>query len=194
MDDRVAGVLLAAGASSRMGTNKLLLPLGGATVIARAAGVAAAAGLRPIFAVVGHEADRAGAALAGLPVTLVSNPDYAAGINTSLRTGIAAVPDDVPAAVVLLGDMPFVTAAMIEALVARWRAGASLVVSRYGGVLAPPFLYGRQLYPELRALAGEGCGKQVIRRHRAEAVEVDWPAAALRDLDEPADVAFLRGA
>jgi CTP:molybdopterin cytidylyltransferase MocA len=80
---------------------------------------------------------------------------------------------------------------MIEALVARWRGGAELVVSQYGDVLAPPFLYGRRFYGELRALAGEGCGKQVIRRHRDEAVEVAWPAAAMRDLDEPADVALL---
>jgi molybdenum cofactor cytidylyltransferase len=191
MDDRVAGVLLAAGTSSRMGTNKLLLPAGGRPVIARAAGVAAAAGLDPIIVVVGHEAERVRAALAGLAVTPVLNPDYAAGINTSLRAGMTAVPDDARAAVVLLGDMPFVTADMIGALVARWRDGAELVVSQYAGVLAPPFLYGRRFYAELRALEGEGCGKQVIRRHRDEAVEVAWPAAAMRDLDEPADVAML---
>jgi molybdenum cofactor cytidylyltransferase len=191
MVDRVAGVLLAAGTSSRMGTNKLLLPFGARAVIARAASAAIVAGLDPVFVVVGHEADRVGAALVGLPVTLVLNLDYAAGIVTSLRTGMAAVPDDVPAAVVLLGDMPFVTGAMIAALVARARAGADLVVSTYGGELAPPFLYGSRYYPELRALAGPGCGKQVIKRHRADAVEIAWPVEAMRDLDEPADLASL---
>jgi molybdenum cofactor cytidylyltransferase len=194
MVDRVAGVLLAAGTSSRMGTNKLLLPWGGRAVIARVAGAAVAAGLNPLFVVVGHEADRVRAALAGLPVTFVPNPGYAAGIVGSLRTGMAAVPDDVPATITLLGDMPLVTPAMIAELVARARAGADLVVSSYGGELAPPFLYGSRFYPELRTLDGEGCGKKVIKRHRAEAVEVAWPASAVRDLDEPADVAILGGA
>jgi molybdenum cofactor cytidylyltransferase len=109
-------------------------------------------------------------------------------MNTSVRTGFRALTDEAAAGIVLLGDMPFVLPAMIEEIVARFRKGsASLVVSTYDGVIAPPILYGRSLFPELRALAGDGCGRQVVKRHRAEAVEVAWPASALSDLDVPAD-------
>ncbi len=193
MHERVAGVVLAAGLSSRMGTNKLLLELSGQTVLRRAVGTALAAGLEPILVVLGNERERAEAELAGLHCTKVFNEDFARGINTSLRAGIAAVPAGVAAAVVLLADMPFVSAEMVSQLVAGWRqSGAPLAVSLYGEVLAPPMLYGEALFAELRALEGEGCGKQVVKRHRQEALELVWPASALTDLDFPGDVVHVR--
>ncbi|GAC1344311.1 MAG: hypothetical protein NVSMB23_19070 [Myxococcales bacterium] len=186
-------MLLAAGTSSRMGRNKLLVEIDGKSVVRRAADAAVAAGLSPILVVLGHEPARARAELSGLDCTLVLNPDYARGINTSLRAGIAAVPDVAGAALVLLADMPLVTADMIRALVDRWRSSdAPLAVSTYGEVLAPPMLYGRSLFPELRALEGDGCGKRVVKRHRHEAIEVALPAEALADLDFPEDVDRVR--
>ncbi len=190
---RVAGVLLAAGTSSRMGVNKLFLPLCGSTVLRRAVGTAASAGLDPILVVVGHESARARAEVSGLPCATVPNPEYARGVNTSLRAGIRAVPGDAAAAVVMLADMPFVRPEMVTALVERFRSGhAPLVISTYGEVLAPPTLYGRSLFPELGDLAGEGCGKRVMKSHRAEAIEVAWPVSALADLDVPEDVDGVR--
>jgi molybdenum cofactor cytidylyltransferase len=186
----IAGVLLAAGMSTRMGRNKLFLDLGGRTVLDRALSVALEAGLDPLLVVVGHEADRVRAALAGTPARPVLNPDYERGLNTSLRTGIAALPDGVAGAVVMLADMPLVDAEMIDTLVARWRAaGAPLAISRYGDVVAPPILYGAQLFAELRALDGDGCGKAVIKRHRGEEIAIEWPAERLTDLDVPDDLA-----
>ncbi|MFL5309691.1 MAG: NTP transferase domain-containing protein [Myxococcales bacterium] len=186
---RVAGVVLAAGTSSRMGRNKLFLPLGDTSVLRRAAGTAREAGLDPVLVVLGHESDRALAELAGLRCTPVMNVDFARGMNTSVRAGIAAVPDDASGAVLMLADMPFVTAAMLRVLVDKYRAGqAPLVASTYGDVLAPPILYGRPLFGELRALDGDGCGKRVVKAHRAEAVEMAWPPEALADLDVPDDL------
>jgi len=186
---QVAGVLLAAGMSTRMGRNKLFLSIGGETVLTRAVSTALAAELDPLLVVVGHEADRVRGALAGTAAQTVLNPDHARGLNTSLRTGIAAVPDGMAGAVVLLADMPLVDAGMIRELVARWReAGSALAVSRFGDVVAPPIVYGAALFPELRALQGDGCGKAVIKRHRGEEVTVDWPAERLTDLDVPDDV------
>jgi molybdenum cofactor cytidylyltransferase len=191
--DPVAGVLLAAGTSSRMGGNKLLLELGGKSVLRRAVETAAAGGLGPILVVLGHEPERARAELTGLDCASVLNADYARGINSSLRAGIAAVPESAGAAVVMLADMPFVTATMIRELVERWRAGdAPLAVSIYGEVLAPPMLYARSLFPELCAPDGEGRGKRVVERHRKQALEVAWPASALTDLDVPEDVDRVR--
>ena len=96
---------------------------------------------------------------------------------------------------VLLADMPLVDAGMIRTLVDRYRAGgAPLVVSDYEGVDAPPILYDRRLFPELRALEGEGCGKRVVKRHSAEAIRIRWPARALTDLDLPDDLERVRSA
>ena len=189
----VAGVVLAAGASRRMGEDKLFLRLEGETLLRRAARRAVAAGLDPVLVVVGREPERAEAELEGLRCAAVRNPEPERGMNASLRRGIAAVPADAAAAVVALADMPLVTSAMLADLVARWRAeGAPLVVSEYSGTLAPPMLYGRGLFPELGELDGDGCGKRVVKRHRAEAATAARPAAALADLDEPADWERIR--
>lgn len=188
MSEPVAGIVLAAGASTRMGRNKLLLPIGGEPLLRRAVRRALEAGLDPVAVVVGHEADRAREALAGLACRIVPNPDHAQGQQTSVRAGIRAVEGGSPAAVVLLADMPFVTAAMVSELVRRHReTGAPLVLSDYEGVQAPPTLYARALFPELAAADGEGCSKRVIARHEREAVRVPWPAASLADLDRPDD-------
>lgn len=190
---RAAGVVLAAGASTRMGRNKLLFPLEGASVLRRAVGRALDAGLDPVVVVLGHEAERAGRELDGLAVQTALNPAYQQGINGSLRTGIAGLPADAQAAVVVLADMPFVTSDMLATLVRRFRSGsAPLVISEYDGVSAPPMLYDRSLFPELLAMSGEGCGRAVVRRHRHEADVVAWPASALDDLDVPDDYERIR--
>jgi molybdenum cofactor cytidylyltransferase len=189
-----AAVVLAAGSSTRMGENKLLLSLDGQPLVARAVRAAAAAGLAPIVVVLGHEAERVRAALDGLDCRAVVNPDHARGKGTSLQLGIAEVAraTDAAAAVVMLSDMPFVTAAML-AKVARAAVGAGdgarfpMVISRYGAVNAPPILYDRALFAELGALAAQACGKEMVRRHRHEAVFLDWPEAALADVDVPED-------
>ena len=189
----VAGVVLAAGSSTRMGRNKLFFELDGETLLRRVVGRAIDAGLDPVLVVVGHEGERARAELSGLSCTPVDNPDHAKGVNRSLRTGITRVPESARAAVVMLADMPFVTSRMVAALVARYREStAPLVISAYGDVNAPPMLYDRALFPELRRMEGEGCGRQVVRRHRAEAIAVSWPEAALQDIDVPEDYARIK--
>ncbi len=196
---RIAGVVLAAGSSTRMGCNKLLLELGGETVVRRAARTAIEAGLDPVIVVTGHAHEAVAAQLHVFAVTTVINTEYAAGQHTSVATGIAALGDDsdagddCAAAIVMLADMPFVTTAMVREIAARYRETcAPLVVSRYGGeVTAPPMLYDRSLFGELTRMDAR-CGRQVVRRHRREAVEVDWPAEALRDLDRLADYEAIR--
>jgi molybdenum cofactor cytidylyltransferase len=191
----VAGVVLAAGSSIRMGRNKLLFDFDGEPLVRRAVRRAATAGLDPVVAVLGYEAELVRRELDGLdpPCRVVVNPDYERGINSSLKTGIAALPAAAVAAVVMLADMPLVTAEMIATLVTRYRASeAPLVISDYEGVNAPPMLYDRVLFEELRVMEGEGCGRQVVRRHQASAVVVAWPVAALTDLDVPGDYELVR--
>jgi molybdenum cofactor cytidylyltransferase len=191
----IAGVVLAAGASTRMGRNKLLLSLGEESILRLCARRALTAGLDPVIAVLGHDAERTGQELSGLPVRLVVNPDSERGINSSLRAGIAAASSASEAAVVLLPDMPFVTAAMIGNLMLRYASSrAPLVVSDYGGVQAPPTLYDRRLFGELAESEGEGCGKRVAARHAGEAAVVGFPPEALADLDSPEDYDRVRAA
>jgi molybdenum cofactor cytidylyltransferase len=199
----VGGVLLAAGLSSRMGHNKLLLEVGGQSLVKRAARAAIDAGLAPVLVVVGHEAERVRDALSGLSCTFVHNANYAEGVGTSLKAGVSAAgslpraesdrPHGVDAIVVMLADMPFVTAEMIRAVADRYRATrAKLVVSRYGSVEAPPNCYDRALFGELLSEPGERCAKRVVRRHLDEASIVPWPEPRLRDLDVIEDYERIR--
>lgn len=185
---RIAGIVLAAGSSTRMGRNKLLLELDGEAVVRRAARTAIAAGLDPVVVVTGHEHEAVTARLHDLRVRTVSNTEHAKGTHTSVAAGVSALSDDCAAAVVILADMPFVTAAMLRDVVALYRRShAPLVVSRYGGdVTAPPILYDRALFGELARMDSR-CGRAVVRRHIDEAVIAEWPAEAARDLDRPAD-------
>ncbi len=200
---RVAGVVLAAGASRRMGQNKLLLKLEGESLVRRAvrralgggAGGAEGVGgaLSPVVVVLGHESERVAAELAGLACEFAVNADFTGPTSGSLHRGLERLPADVDAAVVMLADMVLVTEQMVGAIVAAARGtDAPLVVSRYGDVTAPPLLFRRAVFPELLAWTGEGCGKPVVQRHRDEAVYVDWPAALLTDVDTPEDLAAAK--
>ena len=104
---RIAGLVLAAGRSSRMAPrNKLLETVGGEPMVRHVAAVAIASGTQPVIVVTGHEAAAVTGALRGLAVTIVANPDYADGLSTSLRAGLRALPQGIDGALILLGDMP----------------------------------------------------------------------------------------
>ena len=187
-----AAIILAAGASRRMGRNKLLLRIGGETLVRRAVARATAAGMSPVIVVLGHDPDSIRHELAGLSCQFVANPDYFGPTGGSLHRGLEALPDRVGSAVVMLADMPMITVEMLQSMVARARnSPAPAVASRYGDVLAPPLLFRRSLFAELLAWQGEGCGKQVVLRHQDEAIYLDWPVEALADIDTPGDLEIL---
>src|SRR5256886_7526806 len=154
---RIAGVILAAGASRRMGKNKMLFEREGESLIRGAAKRALGAGLSPVVVVIGHEADRLRAELKDLPLEFAVNPDYAGPTSGSLHQGLNVLSADVDAVVVMLGDMVGVTAETLAMLVAAARrTDAPLVVSRYGGVAAPPPLFRRGLFGGPVAWTGGG--------------------------------------
>jgi xanthine/CO dehydrogenase XdhC/CoxF family maturation factor/CTP:molybdopterin cytidylyltransferase MocA len=192
----VAGVVLAAGTSTRMGQNKLFMEIEGEALVRRVVGRASKAGFDPLIVVLGHEAEFVQRAIEGILYQPVLNPDYARGVNSSLRAGIRAAAETAAgAAVVMLADMPFVTTAMIETLIRKYRrGGAPLVISDYDGVNAPPILYDRSLFDELATSEGQGCGKHVVKRHRHEAESASWPVEALIDLDAPEDYERVKAA
>lgn len=189
----VAGVVLAAGLSRRLGRNKLLLEIDGEPLVRRTVARAIAAGLSPVLVVVGHERERVEKALEGLACRIVFNPRYAEeGKNGSLKAGIRALGEEAAGAMVILADMPRVETWMMGSLLDAFRGGsAPLVVSRYGDVNAPPMLYDRGLFDELLAMEGEGCGKAVVKAHLDEADVLAWPEEALRDVDVARDAEAL---
>ena len=189
----IAAVVLAAGASRRMGTNKLLLPVEGEAMVHRTVRRVRDAGCEPIVVVTGHDAVRVREALAPLDVQFAESPDPTGPTSASLHAGLQALPSDVDATLVILADMVHVTTPMLRALVEGAAHGDEpLGVSRYGDVLAPPLLFTRALWPELLAWHGEGCGKAVVRAHETEARLHEWPAEALQDVDTPDDYEAVR--
>jgi molybdenum cofactor cytidylyltransferase len=196
MSVQIAALILAAGASSRMGRPKQLLDWGGRPLVRATAELALAAGLDPVLAVVGGARVAVEAALAELPLRIVPNADYAAGQSTSLRLGIAALGPEIDAVVILLGDQPFVSAAIVERLVAEWRASrASIVAPVYAGQRGNPVLFARDVFPELLAVQGDQGARAVLAadRSRVQLVPFDDPRP-LADIDTPDDYERLRGA
>jgi molybdenum cofactor cytidylyltransferase len=184
-----AGIILAAGESKRMGRPKQLIDLGGRTMLQRVADAALASSLAPVYVVLGHEAEAVRASLAGRDVRIVLNPDYREGLGASVRVGVAALPDEVEAAMFLLGDQPGLSAAAIDALLAHaWPDGivAPLADGRQGN----PTLFGRRWFGELARCSGDRGGRSVIAAH-PEALRLVEVEADLRDVDTPQDLAGL---
>lgn len=179
----VAGIILAAGMSTRLGRPKQLLPLGGRSVIWWSARHALDAGLTDVLVVIGSEAEAVRDALGSLPVGIVENPAFATGQASSLRAGIAALPVGTGAAVMLLGDQPGVEPAAIEAVVARWReTGAPAAMAEYRDRHSHPVLLASTLFSELMEIEGDQGARLVIRRYQERV------AFAPVDADAPADI------
>ena len=181
----VTAVALAAGASTRMGAQKLLLPLGNEPLVRRAARQLLDAGFAEVLVIVGSEHEKVLAALAGLPIRHAINVDYATGMGSSFRTAVEHL-DESDAAMFALADQPFVTAKEYRAVLDAYRQHAPAIVSvRYGNVTAPPQLFSRALFPELAQL--EDGARPVLERHRDQTFVIDFPAELLLDIDTPED-------
>jgi molybdenum cofactor cytidylyltransferase len=172
-----------------MGRPKQLLDWGGRPLIRRVAEQALAAQLDQVLVVVGNAGDAVATALAGLPLRIIVNPAYAEGQSTSLRAGIAALDSEVAAALVMLGDQPFVTTAIIDQIVADWRATrAAIVAPVYRGLRGNPVLFARIAFPELLAVAGDQGARGVLAADPARVHCVPFDdARPLADIDTPED-------
>jgi molybdenum cofactor cytidylyltransferase len=185
---QVAALVLAAGRSRRMAPlNKLLVADDhGVPMIARVVDQVVASGLRPILVVTGHERERVEEALAGRPVLLAQAEEYAQGLSASLRTGLAALPPEAEGVLVCLGDMPLVSAAVMQRLVAAFdpEEGRAIVQPTFRGKQGNPVLWGREFFAEMMRITGDVGARQLVGRHSDRLVEVEvGDDGVLRDFD-----------
>jgi molybdenum cofactor cytidylyltransferase len=189
---RVAALVLAAGRSTRMGSNKMMADIGGAPMIARTVDAVLASKASPVVVVTGHQPERVRAALAGRSVAFAHNAHYAEGLSTSLRVGLDALPGDIDGVIVCLGDMPGVTAAHLDRLIAAFDpdAGAAICVPSFDGKRGNPVLWSKAYFPEMREIAGDVGARHLIGAHADEIRDVAMPdSGVLDDLDTPAALA-----
>ena len=190
MSDRLCALILAAGASSRMGKPKALLSMNGQTLLARAAATAGAAGLELTVAVPAGDNSVAQAA-AELGERVVEVPDAAEGMSASIRAGIAALSSDsaVAGVLIMLADQWRIGPEDLKRLIVAWKGASNgLAAARYAGTLGVPAIFGRSWFGALAALEGDQGARGLLRNAAPPPAVVDLPAAA-DDLDTPAELA-----
>lgn len=189
---RFGAVILAAGASSRMGEPKQLLLLDGRPLVVRAAEIALQTSAWPVVVVLGAHAEKIRPALARLPVLVAENPAWPEGMASSIRVGITTLQQfsrQLDAALLALCDQPAFSADVIAQLLARQRAtGSSVVASQYAGRRGAPALLLSGHFPALTALTGDAGARDLLNDPSGRVAAVDFPDLA-RDLDTPADYA-----
>lgn len=183
------GIILAAGLSSRLGRNKLLLPMGSKPIVVWTVENALASPLDEVIAVTGYQRESVEAALLHLPVRTVYNPHYAQGQSTSLKTGVRAASPWTECFVFFLGDQPLIGSEVVTALLERFRRnGAPLVVPVFAGKRGNPVLVSAKLRGELLSLTGDAGARPLLEAHADSLAEVEVQTPAVRmDVDREED-------
>ncbi|MFI9326493.1 NTP transferase domain-containing protein [Kitasatospora sp. NPDC052868] len=191
-DGPVTALVLAAGGGRRLGGRpKALLPYRGRPLVEHAVAVVRAGGCAAVTVVLGAAREQVRTAAELPDCRLVDNPDWAGGMGSSLRAGLAALPPRASAVLVMLVDTPGVTAAAVARLLAAHRAGAELAAAAYGGRRGHPVLIGARYFAEAAAGAtGDAGARALLAAHAAEIALVECADVAVPDdLDTPADLA-----
>jgi molybdenum cofactor cytidylyltransferase len=192
----IAAVVLAAGRSTRMGSNKLLKPVKGKPMIRGTVEAVLQSQASPVVVVTGHDEALVRDALKDLPIVFTTNPDYADGLSTSLAAGVAKLPQTADGALMVLGDMPLVPPQTLNRLIASFdpARGHSICVPVYQGERGNPILWGRQHFSEFEGLKGDRGAKVLLVVNSANIAEV--PAGnegVLTDFDTPESLSRLKG-
>jgi molybdenum cofactor cytidylyltransferase len=189
-DATISAIILAAGASTRMGTPKQLLLYEGQSLLRRITETAIAADCSPIVVVLGANSDRIHCEVSNLPIQSIENHEWQTGMGSSIRSGIQAVINTSPlveAVILLLCDQPFVSVQTIHQLTSRYRSTSQpIVASAYQGIVGVPALFQATLFSELAGLTQAEGAKTVIQRYINSVVTVEFPQGAI-DIDTPKD-------
>jgi nicotine blue oxidoreductase len=186
--DHVAGLLLAAGEGRRFGRPKALVEFDGERLVDRGIRTLRSGGCGPVIVVMGA------APIEVIGAVVVPNPDWRAGMGSSLRTGLAALPPDCPAVVITLVDQPLVTAAAVGRLIEAYDRGASIAVATYAGRPRNPVLIpAAQFAAVSESAVGDAGARTFLRAHPDLVTEVPCDdVAAPDDIDTPQDLSALR--
>lgn len=192
---QIAAVVLAAGRSTRMGSNKLLKSVEGKLMIRRTVENVLQSKASPVLVVTGHEDAKIREALVGLPVTFAHNPNYAEGLSTSLKAGISQLPPDADGALVILGDMPLVPVVTMNRLISAFNPekNRSICVPVFEGERGNPILWGRQHFAEFEGIRGDGGAKVLLVVNTDNVLEVPVRTeGVLTDFDTPDSLNAVR--
>ncbi len=184
----VAAIVLAAGKARRFGAQKLLAPFGTSTVVRSVVDTIRATGVDYLVVVGGPGGEAIRAAVGGPPLVWAENPEPDRGLSSSVATGVAALPPNVGAALVVLGDQPTVSVQVVERVVATWREGGGPVVApRYRGLRGNPVLVDSTMFAALGALDGEHGARDLIAADPTRVTMVEVAEPPPMDIDTPAD-------
>ena len=192
---RIAAIILAAGASMRMGNNKLLTKLNDVPMVRKVVAAASASAAEPVIVVTGNESAMVRDALAGCNARLVDNPEFASGLSSSLRRGLSAVPPDCDGVIVLLGDMPEVDAALVDKLIAAFdpEEDRAICAATRHGKRGNPVLFARRFFAEIQTIEGDVGARGLIGAYPDLVCEVEADSdAPLIDIDTSEDLAAYR--
>ena len=190
---KVAAVILAAGLASRYraaapdAVSKVVALLGGKPLVRHVADAALSSGAGPVVVVTGHAEAEVRAALTGADVSFTHNPGFAEGMAGSLKTGIAALPEDVAGALIMLADMPRVSVATLQKMIATLDANptADAVLPVAQGRRGNPALLARSLFPDVMRLSGDAGARQILNKPGLEIVEIEAADDVIVDIDTP---------
>jgi len=192
----ITAIVLAAGQSRRMDIdNKLLADIGGKPMVAHAVEAALTSRAGPVIVVTGYQADSVAGALTGLGVAIVHNSDFKAGMSTSLKCGLAALPVSTDGAIVCLGDMPMVTANHMDQLIDAFDPNSdhAICIPTFQGQRGNPVLWARRFFAEFAALSGDVGARHLISEHEDNVHEVAMDDdAVLADFDTPESLSITR--
>jgi molybdenum cofactor cytidylyltransferase len=193
---RIAALVLAAGLSSRMGSNKLLQEWRGKPLLRWVVEAALASDAQPVIVVTGNEASKIQTALQGLDVIFAHNRDFGDGLSTSLKAGLASVPASADGIAVLLGDMPQIGANLINRMVSAFSPAdsRSICIATHEHRRGNPVLWARSFFPEIATLTGDEGAKRILRENEDLVCEIEADAGVLRDIDTPEALEALRAA
>jgi len=182
-------MVLAAGASRRMGRPKPLMKLGRRTILQHVLANLLASQIDEIVVVLGHKAEQVVPTLRGTNSKIVVNTQYAQGMSSSIRRGLSEIHPRAQAVLIALGDQPYIPSEVIDMLLCRYEQGdRQIVVPTYCGQRGHPVIFGRKYWPELRALRGDVGGKELLVRHAQDVLEVEVSVqGVLTDIDGPQD-------
>lgn len=184
----ISGVLLAAGLSLRAGRPKLLLPFGKKVLVELAVENLLEAGLCELVVVIGAFKEQIEPRIIHYPVKVVYNQDYASGMASSLRCGVASVSETSFGFLIALADMPFVESWVLQKLLDAFEEGARIVAPSYRGMMGHPVIFHKDYKEELLVLSGDEGAKKIIEKHKEELclIEVDAPSVVF-DIDTEED-------